>query len=334
MTRVLIAGGYGVVGSWIARHLRAAGHDLELVLGGRTPAAGAKTAGEVGATVAALDTSVAGAGLEAAGRFDLVISAVQDPDDNLMMAALRGGAAYLGIVRKCDNVGPTAIAAAILAQRAVLIMGHWQAGVMTAAALEAAQAFARVDRVELAALFDYADPAGPMTSDDSGAFFTKALLRRHGAWERVDQAEHVREVSRGDPPPFKAQPMGVLDVAGLEAATSAQDVRFDIGIGPSIGTIAGGSASHDLYIDLWGEGLDGDALELRRLVSDPLGQAHLTALGALIGAERLLGLDGAPPPASGLHFPERLVDPHRALEQLRAFGVRIEDRSSRSARHD
>lgn len=39
--------------------------------------------------------------------------------------------------------------------------------------------------VRLAALFDRADPTGPMTTDDSGAFFDRALLRRDGRWEHV-----------------------------------------------------------------------------------------------------------------------------------------------------
>ncbi|MFC7640547.1 hypothetical protein ACFQX6_05630 [Streptosporangium lutulentum] len=62
---------------------------------------------------------------------------------------------------------------------------------------------------------------------------------------------------------------------------------------------------------------------LRTVVSDPLGQAHLTALGVLIGIERVLGLDGALPPGAGVVLPETAIDPVRALSRLRAFGVGI-----------
>ena len=118
--------------------------------------------------------------------------------------------------------------------------------------------------------------------------------------------------------------MGVLDVAGLAAMTGADDVRFDIGVGQSLGTIAGQQASHEIYVDLRGENILGRSFVQRIVVSDPLGQAHLTALGVLIGVERLLGLDGRARPAGGLHLPERLIEPRQALDRLCDFGVCID----------
>lgn len=47
--RILIAGGWGVVGSAVARLIREAGHDIELVLGGRNPESGAELAKTLGA---------------------------------------------------------------------------------------------------------------------------------------------------------------------------------------------------------------------------------------------------------------------------------------------
>ena len=79
-----------------------------------------------------------------------------------------------------------------------------------------------------------------------------------------------------------------------------------------------------MYVELSGVLPDGSVAERRVLVSDPKGQAHLTALGVLLGAERLLGLDGAPPPAAGLRFPESTLDPHRSMARLAQFGVRTE----------
>jgi uncharacterized protein YbjT (DUF2867 family) len=323
MRRVLVAGGYGLVGGWIARHLRNAGHNIDLVIGGRRPEAGAALARELGARVAQIDTEDAASSLARAGSFDLVISVLQDPNDNLLRAVLSAGAAHLGIVRKADNVGPTAITASLLALRPALVMGHWQAGVATFAAMATTQEFERVERIELAALFDYADPTGPMAANDSGAFFTKALVRHDRQWARIEPAENIRLVERGDLPAFSAQPMGVLDVPGLAAVTNATHVRFDLGTGDSAGTTAGGPASHEIYIDIWGRDRLGSLHGRRTVVSDPKGQAHLTAIGALIGAERVLGLDGRVPPGAGVVFPEAVVNPQRALARLRAFGVHI-----------
>jgi hypothetical protein len=324
MTRVLIAGGYGVVGSWIARELRAAHSQLELLIGGRRPENGAALAAELGAMTARLDVNDPEAGLAEAGAVDLVVASLQDPGDQLALAALRSGAAYTTIVRPPQTMSALAVAAD-LAQRAALVLGHWQAGTMSLAALSAAKAFTAVERIELGALYDYADPAGPMSTADSGSFFENgALIRRAGEWVQVDPGADARTVSRGGgAPDFKARPMTVLDCPGLAAATSAAAVRFDLGVGSSLGALSNSVASHDIHIDLWGRDPAGGTGASRTVLSDPKGQAHLTALGVLIGVERLLGLDGKPPLRAGIAFPEAVIDPDAAVRRLQELGVNI-----------
>jgi hypothetical protein len=329
MTRVLIAGGYGVVGSWIARELKAAHPALELMIGGRSPENGAALAAELGATTARLDVSDPAAGLSQAGPLDLVIASLQDPADKLALAALKHGAAYTTIVRPPQTMSALVIAAE-LTQRAALVLGHWQAGAMSLAALSATRAFGAVERVEFGALYDQADPAGPMATADSGTFFENgALIRRAGEWVRVNPTADARTVSRGGGAPhFNARPMTVLDCPGLTAATSAAEVRFDLGVGRSLGTLAGSGASHEIYIDLWGRGAAGETKASRTVLSDPRGQAHLTASGVLIGVERLLGLDGKPPLRPGVAFPEAVIDAEAAVHRLLELGVNIQTVSS------
>lgn len=322
--RILIAGGWGLVGSNIAKVLREAGHDIELVLAGRTPETGATFAAEIGARVVRLDVADPASGLAAAGPVDLVIAALHDPDDTLLAAALRSGAGHIGITRTAGNMASSAVTAAALASRPAMMLGHWQAGALTLAALNAAQAFASVERVEMAALYDYADPIGPMTADDATGFVGEALIRQDGHWRNVHAPDAARSVARPGLPAFDAMPMGVLDTPALAVMTGAADVRFDLGSGDSVGTAGGQIASHELYIDIWGHGTNRAALHRRTLVSDPKGQAHLTALGVLIAAERVLGLDGAAPPPAGLAFPESTIEPGKAVARLRHFGVRIE----------
>jgi hypothetical protein len=321
--RILIAGGWGVVGGAVARLIREAGHDVDLVLAGRNPDAGAELAQSLSARTVRLDVADPVEGLSNAGRVDLVVAALQDPDDRLLMAALRAGAGHIGIVRTAGNMSTSAVAACALARRPALMLGHWQAGVLTLATLAAAQAFDRVERVETAALYDYADPIGPMTAGDAADFIGRALIRDGGRWTHVDAAVSGRTVTRAQLPDFDAQPMGVLDTPALAAVTGADHVRFDLGTGTSLGTAAGAGASHDLYIDLAGRDAAGAPLRSRTVLSDPAGQAHLTALGVLIGVERVLGLDGAPSPGPGLALPESTLDPSVATARLRAFGVRI-----------
>ena len=109
--RVVSAGGYGLVGGLVARHLRAAGHALDLVLAGRNPDQGASLAAELGARTARLDVADPAAALAELGPVDLVVATLQDPGDNLLAAALAAGAAHIGIVRTADSMASTAIAA-------------------------------------------------------------------------------------------------------------------------------------------------------------------------------------------------------------------------------
>jgi hypothetical protein len=324
--RILIAGGYGVVGGQVARLIRAAGHPVDLVLAGRGPHSGEALARELDARVVRLDVADPADALAAAGPVDLVVAALQDPGDNLLTATLRAGAAHIGIVGMAESVASTMIAACHLGpDRPVLILGHWQAGALVTAARVAARAFTAIDRVELTALYDYADPIGPMTAGDAEGFVGRATLRRDGDWVRVDAKGEPRRVGREGAPPFDALPTGVLDIFSLAGVTGAPNVRFDLGVGDSLGTLAGGPASHDLYIDIEGTLGSGPPARRRWRLSDPKGQAHLTALGVLIGIERVLGLDGAPPMPGGLSLAETLPDPERMLARLRAFGVRFDE---------
>lgn len=319
--RILVAGGYGVVGGAIARLLREAGHPIDLVLAGRTPSAGADLAAELGAELVELDVAHPKQGLARIGHVDLVVAALQDPGDALVSAAMAIGAAHIGITRGPDSIAPTVAVVSHLRPAApVIVAGHWQAGAMTWAAIDAARDFDRLDAVRMTALYDYADPIGPMTAGDAEGFFGKALVRSAGAWAWLDPQAAAVEVRRTGAPSFSALPMSVLDVTSVAAVTGAADVRFDLGTGQSLGVLAGGPASHDLYLDLDGEA-SGARVRRRLRLTAPQGQARLTALGAAMLAERALGLDGRPRPAGGLHFPETLIEPTAALRRLRQAGV-------------
>ncbi|MEV4442589.1 saccharopine dehydrogenase, partial [Streptomyces sp. NPDC049577] len=56
--------------------------------------------------------------------------------------------------------------------------------------------------------------------------------------------------------------------------------------------------------------------------TDPAGQAHLTAVGALLALRRALGADGAPPPR-GVSFPEQTPLPRELPRLLEAHGVAL-----------
>ncbi|WP_257461878.1 Rossmann-fold NAD(P)-binding domain-containing protein [Archangium lipolyticum] len=323
--RILIAGGYGLVGSFIARHVRKLSKEVELILAGRNPEKGAALARELGgATTARLDVSNAARGLSEVGHVDLIVAALQDPGDNLIHAALSRGVAHIGITKLAEDVAPATFAALRSPPtRPIVLLGHWQAGVLLHAAWKAAEPFSRVDSIQLAGLYDTKDPIGQMTASDSEHFVGRALLREAGAWKWLDATQHVRDIRLSDGRVLQGLPMSVLDVPSLAAVTGAPNVRFDFVQGDSLGTLAGGPASHDLYIDIEGLLKEGTPARRRTMVSGPAGNAHLTALGVLVVIERVLGLDGRPAAPGGLHLPETLVAPDEALARFKEFGVHI-----------
>ena len=321
--RILIAGGYGLVGGLVARHIAQAHPGVKLLLGGRNPASGTELAGSLpNARAVALDLA-APAPLEGLGQIDLVIATLQDPRDALIHAAMSSGAAHIGITKTSDAIAQTVFAVQTARPaKPVVLLGHWMAGAHLVLAWHAATRFSRIDSIQLTALYDLADPIGPMTAADSEHFVGRALLRSGAAWIQVDSATSTREVDL-DGQTVSVTPMGTLDVPGLAALTGAPDIRFDLGIGTSHGTRSGAAASADMFVDIAGMSLAGAPLRHRAILSNPGGQAHLTALGVLLAAERVLGLDGKPRPSSGLHMPETLLEPHAAIARLGALGVDI-----------
>ncbi|MPZ40147.1 MAG: hypothetical protein GEU95_19245 [Rhizobiales bacterium] len=325
MQRILIAGGYGIVGTAIARHLRRLSQDSEIVLAGRNPDNGAALARELGhASTMYLDAAALDGGAIDLQGVDLVISALYDPANALIDAAIAQGAAHIGITTKADDVAPgAALALASPPKRPVVLLGHCCAGAVGAVARSAAEDFSKVDSIAIAALFDPRDAVGPMTAADPEALISRALIRQHGVWSWANGMEHPRTVRLSDAEELPAFPTGLLDAPGLAAVTGAANIRLDLMQGDSLGTREGGRASSDAYIDIEGTLKSGSAAKRRVVMSDPNGVANLTALGVLLAAERVLGLDGEAPAAGGLSMPETLLAADQATTRLKQWGVRV-----------
>jgi hypothetical protein len=321
--RILIAGGYGLIGSAIARRIRNVTKDVAIVLAGRHPEQGEALARELGGATAQLDVRESGA-LEKLGHIDLIVAALYDPANTLLHGALRHGIAHIGITTKADDVAP--VISATLAsppKRPIVLAGYCAAGVLTLVAPQAARQFSRVDTIEATAVFDARDPVGPMTANDAEHLIARALLRQSGSWTWVDGSRHARPIQLASDQTLQGYPTALLDVPGLAAITGAANVRLDIVQGDSLGTRRGGPASSDASIDIQGLLTSGKPGKSRTTISDPKGLAHLTALGVLVATERVLGLDGRTAASGGLYLPETLVSPQAAIARFEAFGVRI-----------
>jgi hypothetical protein len=323
--RILIVGGYGLVGSHIARLIRGKYNAIELILAGRNPQNGEGLAKELNnAETAHLDLNE-GFNLSDYGKIDLIITAMEDHGNILRETAILNGIANITVSEVADEISPTAFLGLHKSISAPIVFaGHWQGGILTLITKQLANKFSHITRIETAGLYDERDPIGPLVANEVNGFIGQALLREAGKWQLVDSKENAREIHLYDHTPGTGYPMGTLDVPSIAAFTGAANVRFDFMKGKSIGSSQGLDASHDLYIDIEGVLLSGQPTKLRTIVSGPKGNSHLTAVGVFLITEAIFGLDGqSAPQKGGLYLPETIVSTDNILNRLRAFGITI-----------
>ncbi|MFJ6934863.1 saccharopine dehydrogenase [Streptomyces sp. NPDC101132] len=338
---VLITGGYGTVGAALAE--RAAGI-APVLLTGRTPERGAELAARLGGEVRAWDLADPApfrAGVRA------VVGAVNDPADRVLGAALAGGVPYVDITRWTARLQR---AAALVALRRpaspVLLSSAWMGGVSSLVAAALAAELGGATEVEVAVRWDPADRAGADSVDFMDRLGVDFEVAEDGRPRPAVPLTEVRTVAVGGRPVRVARidtPEQYTLPLTLGAATAATRIGFGSaaatrallavrgtgffrwGAGPRWAPVRrallyspgeGGTARMRVDVRHGGR-------TLTATLTDPRGQAHLTAVGALLGLRRILGTDGAPPP-SGLAFPEQHPDPASALASLAAEGVVIE----------
>ncbi|ANY75185.1 hypothetical protein BBD41_22870 [Paenibacillus ihbetae] len=324
MQRIYIAGGYGVVGRAVARHIRTINQDAEIILAGRNPDKGSLFAQELGNARAAFLDIRQGQSPPELNQASLIVSTIQDPADFLIQEALAKGIAHIGITKLADELTPTLFAMQSHPPLAPIVpLGHSQAGILTLVVYHEAKSFRSIHSIGLAGHYDERDPMGPMTLEETEGFINRALIRENGIWKWVEATKYPRSVRLSNGSLVEGHPMSVLDVPSLAAVTGAPNIRFDFAIHDSIGTRSGGTASQDLYIDLEGVLLDGRFVKRRITLSDPKGQSHFTALGILLSIERILGWDGSPPAPGGFYLPETLVPLETAMARIEQFGIQI-----------
>ncbi|GAA1408514.1 hypothetical protein GCM10009639_58310 [Kitasatospora putterlickiae] len=347
---VLLVGGYGTVGSELAR-LVAAEHPV--LLTGRSTERGAALVQDLGgaphAEVRRWDLAEP-APFEAAVR--AVVGVVNDPDDRVLRAAAAGAVPYVDITRWTVRLQRAATVAALLRPAApVLLSSAWMGGVVSLVAAALAERLGGAERVETAIRWDLADRAGA----DSVEFMDRLGLdyevvregRRHTIAPLSDAGavrigRHPTRVARIDTPEQFTLPLTL----GTGTATTR------IGFSSALSTQALLAAKHAGFFR-WGRGErwesarrallyspgDGGTALLRidvthggrtlaAVVEDRAGQAHLTAVGGLLALRRALGTDGSAPAAAGVSFPEQTPRPDQVLSALAALGVTVDIRSS------
>ncbi|MFF2660585.1 saccharopine dehydrogenase [Kitasatospora sp. NPDC058032] len=347
---VLLVGGYGTVGSELARLVAA---DHPVLLTGRSEERGAALAHDLGgaphATVRRWDLADP-APFEAAVR--AVVGVVNDPDDRVLRAAVAGGVPYADITRWTVRLQRAATVAALLRPTApVLLSSAWMGGVVSLVTAALADRLGGADRVETAIRWDLADRAGA----DSVEFMDRLGLDyeviRGGRRSTITPLSDAATVRIGDHPTRVAR-IDTPEQFTLPLTLGTATATTRIGFSSGLSTRALLAAKHAGFFR-WGRGErwqsarramlyspgDGGTALLRidvthggrtltAVVEDRAGQAHLTAVGGLLALHRALGTDGAAPAPAGVSFPEQAPRPAQLLPALAALGVSVDIHSA------
>lgn len=325
---VLIVGGYGVVGTQVARILRAAHPGLPLAIAGRDRARAEALAGTLGRAAAhRADLGRADLGLPADAAFSAVLTLAKDHALNAQHLARRAGIPHIAFSDFAFDIAPAvALAAQHPAGAPVVMLGHFLGGTVMMAALDLARSFSRIEAIEIGAVFDEEDIGGGAAKADLARIAGSVplpLIRQEGRWAWVSGEAAQRRFRGHDGTEWAGEAAALLDAPSLGAQTGADNVRIDIAVGQPASRREKGILSHEVVIEIRGVLADGRQGAARYDLIDDVGYTTMSARGAALAIERLLGLDGGPPAGPGLHYPETLFDAGQVVARMKAFGTRF-----------
>lgn len=315
--RILLAGGYGVVGAQVAQLLRKHHPEVEILIGGRREKEAAALAAELGNASPAIIDVMKPAPLRAVEGIDALGVFIHEHDDHLLREAAERGIAYMDITRGLDAQLRGLAAAALLSPRApMLFTSHWMAGGPAIVARRLAHDLDSTLRVDMSILYYTGDKMGPDSASAGTGMAHGFMARVNGAWEHVGPLSDDREIRFPSGVVRPVYRMNMGDVATLALANRAREAGVWLGLDkgnsfrtmrrliklglwdllmklPGMNAIAatkpGAGAPHEIVIEVEGEA-DGRKVARRATIFDPFGQSHLTAVGALYGLERVAGL--------------------------------------------
>lgn len=352
---VVLVGGYGVVGAQVAEMLSRRHPGLDLILAGRSADRATEAASALPrARGAVVDVNSDAPLASLPDPPALVVSLVNDPEDHLLCAAIRSGAAYLDITRWTQRLLPALVQSAALSPRApVLFASSWMAGAPGLLAAHLARGLSQVDSIRISILYRLKDKAGPNSVEYADQLAVPFRRLENGAWTRTHALTGPRQVRFRGGETVTVRHFSTPDLEILPRLTGARSVEVRLGyddpgssalmvlllrsglwraisgdrfqaLRRSLLYRPGEGADHEVRLAISGRGTEGGTMALEAGLTDPLGQTHMTAAATVVQVERLLGLGGAAPPPPGVGFAEAHESPEIALRGLRDLGIRID----------
>lgn len=349
---VLIAGGYGVVGQQAAQVIRQRHPDLPLIIAGRNSTKAKTLASELrNADIAILDVEQPNPLKGIKPR--AILAMVNDPQDYLLMDAIRVGIPYMDITRWTERLRlvVSRISAESL-QAPVMLSSAWMAGIAAVIAVAVSRQLKQVDRIDISVLYSLKDKAGPNSAEYMDRLATPFEVMLNGEQKQVYPYTDPLKVTFPGGYTAKAYRFDTPDQFTLPSTIGAQTVTARIAFDDAMATnllvlltrsgiwklISGNQltplrrallynpgkgASHEIVIEAVGVDEKSNPKTIRATVVDPKGQTHLTAVGTMIQLERLLGMDGALPFAPGIVYPDTAPQIDSAIQVLCRLGVTV-----------
>ncbi|MFZ5893316.1 MAG: NAD(P)-binding domain-containing protein [Myxococcota bacterium] len=323
---VILIGGSGVVGLRAARALRKLQPALPIVIAGRDAKKADSVATEIGGptTSLAVDLGRDDLGLSGDASFSAVAVFVKDTGMRSMRYAQLKGIPYVAFSDFSFDIAPAIGLFVHEPKRApILMLGHVVGGAATLAALHFAKELRDIASIEIAGIVGADDTGGPAAQADFVRYAQGghgALVLRDGDWIWLKDAASARSIVDSAGRERTAHALPLLDVVSLAAATKARSLRVDF----AVRAPEEQKSATEIIIELKGTAQNGSFSTIRATLADNDVHARISAYGAALALERLLGRRGGPPVAPGLYHPESILDPSVSVERLVELGVRVD----------
>ncbi|MEP2828738.1 hypothetical protein [Parvibaculum sp.] len=328
--RILLAGGYGVVGAQVAALLAKHHPETEILIGGRREKEASALAASLGLAAAAIMDVTKPEPMRELDGIDAVGCFIHETDDHLLREAARRGIPYMDITRGQEaQMRGLAAAALLLPAAPALFTSHWMAGGPAIVARRLSEGLEQVQRIDMSILYYTGDKMGPDSASAGEGMARGFTAKVGGAWQAVGPLSDERRVRFPSGALRPVYRMNMGDVTTLALANGAREagVRLGLDKGTALGTMQrlielglwgllmklpgmsaiaatkpGPGAPHEIVIEVEGEA-GGRKKNRRATILAPLGQSHLTAVGALYALERIAEL-GPAPLGAGAALPE------------------------------